>query len=105
MDVEDVEMPHEPWGQSSSASAGGSSSADDAELLDLLLVEVWSIIDKILGNKQSQELNRRLCSILLNQWHVNIIYINYALEISFGSNNFLSSFFLQLGLNTFLNRV
>ena len=63
-------------------------------MVNSFLEEVGPIVDDVAVKKQSQEFNRRLCSILLHQRHINIIDEYEALLISSGPNHLFASFFL-----------
>ena len=80
-----MEMTHESGRQTSSTSTWWSSSTNDFEVFNLFLEEVRSIVNDISIEKQPQEFNWRLRSILLNRRHIDVINENKSMLISFGS--------------------
>ena len=72
-------------------------------MVDDFLEERSSIVDDAGVKKQSQEFNGGLCSVLLNQRHINIVDEYESRPISSGTNHLFASFFHQFRFNTLLH--
>ena len=95
-------MSEESWSYGCSTSTW-SSCANDFVMVNDFLEEVRPIVDDIAVKKQSQEFNRGLCSVLLNQRHINIVDEYESRPISSGTNHLFASFFHQFRFNTLLH--
>ena len=98
-----MEVSHEALGQFGSSTGRRCRCADEHEVVDSLPKKLGTVVESAFVNKLAKELDRRLCTVSLYCWHVNIIDIDDAGGISLSADQLLSLLFVELALDRLLS--